>query len=117
MLPTAANSPKRRILRRWRNRIRHKLPQSRQKRWLLYGAILAILHFLVGYGQRDLRRALPSVFGEIDEPPTYKQLRQWEMDLPQHNLDLPFPEGGHGKYVYFRNQVRKLGWNNVLNEV
>ncbi|KAF8195010.1 hypothetical protein BJ912DRAFT_1021299 [Pholiota molesta] len=50
-------------------------------------------------------------------PPTYKQLRQWEMDLPQHNLDLPSPEGRHGKYVYFGNQIRKLGWNNVLNEV
>ncbi|KAF8185974.1 hypothetical protein BJ912DRAFT_1022865 [Pholiota molesta] len=57
------------------------------------------------------------IYGALDEPPTYKQLRQWEMDLPQHNLDLPFPEGRHGKYVYFRNQVRKLGWNNVLNEV
>jgi hypothetical protein len=50
-------------------------------------------------------------------PPTYKRLKEWESDLPQHNLDLPFPEGRTGRYVLFKNQVQKLGWNNVLIEV
>lgn len=49
-------------------------------------------------------------------PPTYKKLRQYEDNLPQHNLDLPFPEGRNGRYVKFSNQAKKLGWNNVLNE-
>lgn len=35
----------------------------------------------------------------------------------QHNLDNPFPEGKTGKYVKFSEQIKALGWNNVLNEV
>jgi hypothetical protein len=50
-------------------------------------------------------------------PPTYDRLRQWETNLPQHNFDLPFPEGQTGRYVRFSNQINMLGWNNVLNEV
>ncbi|KAK7054400.1 hypothetical protein VNI00_003594 [Paramarasmius palmivorus] len=51
------------------------------------------------------------------EPPTWERLRKWEDELPQHNLELPFPEGKNGRFVRFSNQVKQLGWNNVLNEV
>ncbi|GAW08985.1 Myosin- partial [Lentinula edodes] len=51
------------------------------------------------------------------EPPTWTRLRQWEDNLPQHDLSLPFPEGSTGRYVKFDNQIKMLGWNNVLNEV
>ncbi|KAE9396113.1 hypothetical protein BT96DRAFT_997035 [Gymnopus androsaceus JB14] len=51
------------------------------------------------------------------EPPTYEKLRKWEDELPQHDLSLPFPEGKTGRYVKFDNQIKQLGWNNVLNEV
>ncbi|KAJ3936055.1 MAG: hypothetical protein NXY57DRAFT_932421 [Lentinula lateritia] len=51
------------------------------------------------------------------EPPTWTRLRQWEDNLPQHDLSLPFPEGNTGRYVKFDNQIKMLGWNNVLNEV
>ncbi|TFK40450.1 hypothetical protein BDQ12DRAFT_679433 [Crucibulum laeve] len=54
---------------------------------------------------------------DLDLPPKYEQLKQWERDLPQHNLDLPFPEGKTGRYVHFKNQIQQLGWNNVLNEL
>ena len=54
---------------------------------------------------------------DTSSPPSWKKLRQWEQDLPQHNLDLPFPEGKTGRYVKFDNQIRMLGWNNVFNEV
>lgn len=50
-------------------------------------------------------------------PPKYERLIEWERNLPQHNLDLPFPEGRTGRYVKFTNQIKMLGWNNVLNEV
>ncbi|KAJ7904848.1 hypothetical protein B0H13DRAFT_1620551 [Mycena leptocephala] len=49
-------------------------------------------------------------------PPTYEALKKWEEDLPQHNLDLPFPEGRTGRYVKFSNQMRFVGWNNCLND-
>ncbi|KZT40025.1 hypothetical protein SISSUDRAFT_1070343 [Sistotremastrum suecicum HHB10207 ss-3] len=50
-------------------------------------------------------------------PPTYERLIAAEKALPQHNLDLPFPEGRNGRYVKFTNQIKGLGWNNVMNEV
>ena len=59
----------------------------------------------------------PPVQSTVDGPPSWEKLRKWELDLPQHNLDLPFPEGRTGRYVYFRNQIQYLGWNNQLNEV
>ncbi|KAF7365603.1 hypothetical protein MVEN_00433800 [Mycena venus] len=54
--------------------------------------------------------------GHAGGPPTYEALKKWEDDLPQHNLDLPFPEGKTGRYVKFSNQMKFLGWNNCLNE-
>jgi hypothetical protein len=51
------------------------------------------------------------------KPPHWKKMREYERNLPQHNLSLPFPEGRHGRYVRFNNQIRGLGWNNVLNEM
>ncbi|KAK7018574.1 hypothetical protein R3P38DRAFT_2983304, partial [Favolaschia claudopus] len=49
-------------------------------------------------------------------PPTYETLRKWEDDLPQHDLDLPFPEGRKGRYLKFSNEFKNVGWNNCLNE-
>jgi hypothetical protein len=49
-------------------------------------------------------------------PPTYEVLKKWEDDLPQHDLDLPFPEGRTGRYVKFSNEFKDVGWNNCLNE-
>ncbi|CAA7265512.1 unnamed protein product [Cyclocybe aegerita] len=51
-------------------------------------------------------------------PPIYTELREWEKNLPQHNPDLPFPEGKDGRYVLFSNsRVNLLGWNNKLNDM
>jgi hypothetical protein len=55
--------------------------------------------------------------GPLPPPPKYEKLRQWEANLPQHNLDIPYPEGRTGRYVRFSNQIAMLGWNNVFNEV
>jgi hypothetical protein len=49
--------------------------------------------------------------------PRWTSLRKYERELPQQNLDLPHPEGQSGRYVRFTNQMRGLGWNNVLNEM
>lgn len=50
-------------------------------------------------------------------PPQYEAWTEAERALPQHNLDLPYPEGRTGKYVKFSNQIKALGWNNVFNEM
>jgi hypothetical protein len=64
------------------------------------------------YGEKPASESAP-----MPPPPKYERLRQWEDNLPQHNLDLPFPEGRTGRYVRFSNQIVMLGWNNVLNEM
>jgi hypothetical protein len=50
-------------------------------------------------------------------PPNWDKVYEWEWKLPQHNLDLPYPEGKTGRYVKFSNQIKYLGWNNVFNEM
>lgn len=50
-------------------------------------------------------------------PPTYDEILWAEYNLPQHNLSLPYPEGRTGRYIKFSNQIKGLGWNNVLNEM
>ena len=56
--------------------------------------------------------------GSLPGPgPSYSKYITDEKGLPQHNLDLKFPEGRDGRYVKFSSQIRALGWNNVLNEV
>ncbi|PBK95702.1 hypothetical protein ARMGADRAFT_924955 [Armillaria gallica] len=65
-----------------------------------------------------VNRVLPPVsVVDTDQPPNYDWLRQWEHDLPQHNLSLPAPEGKAGRYVKFSSQTQMLGWNNVLGVV
>ncbi|KAJ7057393.1 hypothetical protein C8F01DRAFT_1151915 [Mycena amicta] len=53
---------------------------------------------------------------DIPLGPTYFMLRRQIARLPQHNLDLPLPEGRDGRYVKFSMEANSLGWNNCLNE-
>ena len=115
----------------WSNKGR--LVRTRQRRWLLFsGLAIVALIFLASVHQRHgpvfpsfAPRPQPSETPnqetnldlDLDQPPTYERLKKWEMDLPQHDLDLPYPEGRNGRYVLFKNQIQMLGWNNQLNEV
>ena len=88
-------------------RLSNQLTHSRSRRFTSCGLLfLLAIYFIVFDRSFDL-----------DQPPTYKKLKEWEANLPQHNLDLPFPEGRTGRYVLFKNQIKGLGWNNELNEV
>jgi hypothetical protein len=57
---------------------------------------------------------LRASLGLRSAPPTWKDMREYERDLPQHNPNLTFPEGRDGRYVRFPSQNRGFGWNNVL---
>lgn len=69
-------------------------------------------------------------------PPLYEGWYEFERLLPQHNVSLPFPEGGNGLYFYPANHVwgkssvgrtyecidqsvcsQGLGFNNALQEI
>ena len=86
------------------SRLFNQSTNSRWRRFALCGLLFLLTYFIF--------------FGRpLDQPPTYESLREWESALPQHNLNLPFPEGRKGRYVLFKNQIEGLGWNNALNEV
>jgi hypothetical protein len=50
-------------------------------------------------------------------PPLYPELRVAELALPQHNEDLPFPEGKNARFLRFSNQPPGAGLNNQLFEL
>ena len=50
-------------------------------------------------------------------PPMYPELKVEELALPQHDEDLPFPEGKNAKFVRFGNQMWGVGLNNQLFEM
>ena len=41
-------------------------------------------------------------------PPLYPKYRLRELALPQHNLDLPYPEGKDGKYLWISEHVHGM---------
>lgn len=67
-------------------------------------------------------------------PPTYQKWHEQELELPQHNTSLPFPEGATGRYLYFSNRYigqhhpsiniriafdascAEIGWGNYMQE-
>ena len=40
-----------------------------------------------------------------DIPPDYRAWHEFELALPQNNVDLPYPQGKTGKYVRVSNHV------------
>ncbi|KAF8073511.1 hypothetical protein FPV67DRAFT_1478093 [Lyophyllum atratum] len=91
----------------------------RRHYWVLFGVVIIVV-FLLTHPASVTSSAgykKPANKTHWEEPPTLEKLKQWERELPQHNLDLPFPEGKTGRYVKFSNQVKRLGWNNALNEI
>lgn len=91
----------------------------RRQYWILILVVIVVFVVLARHSPTVLTTtnapANPKTHWE--KPPTLAKLKQWERDLPQHNLDLPFPEGRSGRYVKFSNQVKRLGWNNAFNEM
>jgi hypothetical protein len=86
------------------------------RRWVVLVGLIVL-----GFFGRKFYNSYKPIYigGDIVDPPPpkYLKLRDYEQNLPQHNLSLPFPEGRNGRYVRFFNQIRGLGWNNVLNEM
>jgi len=101
--------------------------RARRKLFIFIGVAFVVIfvsqHYLASSFDLlpgTLAPAPPKLSVEIcdqDPPANWDNLYKWEDDLPQHNVDLPFPEGKEGRYVLFSNQIQMLGWNNLLNEM
>lgn len=70
---------------------------SRQRRRTVIGTLI-LVGLLVLYLTRGYLLKEPL-------PPLYKQWLDYEMKLPQHNLELRFPEGQHARYIFNGNHV------------
>ncbi|KAF8206449.1 hypothetical protein K438DRAFT_475663 [Mycena galopus ATCC 62051] len=102
-------------------RVKQTLIRNRRTQILVSALVLFLIYCTRLLPNREKGNAIPVVPANplrlpID-PPTYEKLWAWERNLPQHNLDLPFPEGKTGRYVKFSNQAHRLGWNNIFNEL
>ncbi|KAI0245903.1 hypothetical protein BJV78DRAFT_1136456 [Lactifluus subvellereus] len=50
-------------------------------------------------------------------PPRFYEWHDREKQLPQHDPDLPYPQGREGRYIRFSNQVWGMGWGNAMQEL
>ncbi|KAJ7274409.1 hypothetical protein B0H12DRAFT_1088559 [Mycena haematopus] len=103
-------------------RSKQALTRSRRLQTLVLALVIFLFYCARLLTQREEAVESPVVAAEDPlrlpiDPPTYEKLWLWEKNLPQHNLDLPFPEGKTGRYVKFSNQAHRLGWNNIFNEL
>ncbi|KAH9947084.1 hypothetical protein B0H21DRAFT_740272 [Amylocystis lapponica] len=101
---------------------------ARSPRWLTrrYTRIgfLAFLMLSVFALFRTLSRRDGDVYVYVDDPPEKHKLPplypEWharELQLPQHNPNLPYPEGRYGKYLWIPNHVHASGWGNAMQEL
>ncbi|THH30232.1 hypothetical protein EUX98_g3946 [Antrodiella citrinella] len=69
---------------------------------------------------RAIRVSPESTSADRDEsplPPLYEDYYMREKQLPQHDPDLPYPEGRTGKYIAMENIVVLSGWGNAMQEL
>ncbi|KAI0801371.1 hypothetical protein C8Q74DRAFT_1241589 [Fomes fomentarius] len=71
---------------------------------------IGIVHLVWGSDNQSGLSQLPKL------PPLYDNYQRAERNLPQHNPELPPPEGKRGKYIWFANHVHGSGWGNAMQE-
>ncbi|KAG9043944.1 hypothetical protein FS837_008964 [Tulasnella sp. UAMH 9824] len=49
--------------------------------------------------------------------PDYKEIRAYEKRLPQHKMNLPWPEGKNGRFLRFSTPYHYIGFNNQLQDI
>jgi hypothetical protein len=64
----------------------------------------------------NLLDGVQGAYGSSMLPPLYPELAAAELSLPQHDENLPFPEGKDGRFLRFGNQMSAVGLNNQLWE-
>ena len=89
-----------------------RLPTRRWTRFVLAAAVAVALFLIVRivaqfranrWQRKQYENDIPSA--EPRFPPLFPEYHQRELDLPQHNPNLPLPEGKNGKYLWIANHV------------
>jgi|SRR5882762_9960533 hypothetical protein len=64
-----------------------------------------VLVFLCIFASFHRRAKTEVVINDLPNPPLYEKYHKYEANLPQHNLDLPYPEGRDAKFFWASNHV------------
>lgn len=94
----------------WRLRWLRRAPSRRTAAGIVFLSILACFFLLAkgpsfGLANDKQETALDGVVPQL--PPLYPQYREYERQLPQHDLNLAYPEGSSGKYFLIANHCRR----------
>lgn len=65
---------------------------------IIVGLVISVLLIAMPYGVYHYIK-------NKDKPPLYEAYHQRELNMPQHNPDLPFPEGKTGKYLFVSSHL------------
>lgn len=77
------------------------LSLRRAKTALVFSVFLCVLLLYLSF------RSRPE--SESSYPPLYEEYHKNELSMPQHNPDLPLPEGRHGKYLWMATHLNGGG--------
>ncbi|ESK93147.1 ATP:ADP antiporter [Moniliophthora roreri MCA 2997] len=55
--------------------------------------------------------------GDGSLPPLYEQYHEYERNLPQHDMELPAPDGKSARFIFSANHAWGSGWGNTLQEM
>ncbi|KAH8102286.1 hypothetical protein BXZ70DRAFT_66216 [Cristinia sonorae] len=86
------------------------LPRRRRIIQFLLGLILLYVLFIL-----RVHHWILSI--HLEYPPLYEQYIENELALPQHDPDLPFPEGREGRYLFVASHIEEYGWGNYMQEL
>jgi hypothetical protein len=80
-------------------------------------AIIALSAFLFFYGFEKTEE----IINNMRHPPLYERYHEYEDNLPQHNPDLPYPEGRDAKFFWASNHVTRTHltphWSQVQSDI
>lgn len=97
LLPTKISSPRRSPV---------GFPKRYARTCVLVTIFLVAVVFFYGPGIEGIA----TLFGYHRRPPLYGKYHEYEDQLPQHNLELPYPEGRDAKYFWVSNHVDSACW-------
>ncbi|EMD32587.1 hypothetical protein CERSUDRAFT_161539 [Gelatoporia subvermispora B] len=109
-------------LERYRDRDCAAPRLSRRYARLALVALLSLLSFAFFHSLDPIPQPVAHTLNTTHEdvhpfPPLYEAWHARELALPQHNVDLPFPEGREGRYLWMSNHVHASGWGNAMQEL
>ena len=88
----------------WRARVATAKILALRRVRILLGVVLGLGLLAIPFRLFFLRKK-GQIGDGLEHPPLYEEYHARELSLPQHNPDLPYPEGKNGKYLYVSSHL------------